>query len=370
MRKAQVNYSEKLRRLADRRQGFYSRAGQYNYLEAAVTGRKAEKFEHISEPPAVKYAIGAMQSVDAAYTAESFAEGNRVRDRLAEGLSNAAIPVAFDYQGSVPLDVHVRGNSDIDLLALHDGFVTADALVKQQYGYVDIVHGTTPVEELRRLRSECAEILKRRYWGATVDESPSKAITLSGGSLKRVVDVVPSHWHDTSDWKSTQDKRHRDIYVYDSKANQRLCNKPFMHIARVAEKCDSVSGALRKVIRLLKNLRFDATPAIELSSYDIAAIAWHMTQAELSVPFYVDLLLVERARLHLSFVVNNEWYSSGLLVPDGSRKIFDVPSKLEAASSLYSELERLASDIVNDLDPLAGVLSKARSQVLSRAIFV
>ena len=209
-----MNYSQKIQRLKDRRQGLYSRDGVFDFVEAIKATAKVEKFQQLAEPEAVKYAIGAMQAVDSEYTLKSYAEGNRVRDRLAEGLSTAGIPAVFDYQGSVPLDVHVRGNSDIDLLVLHDGFVTVEAAAQAAYAYVD-APGKTPAEELADLRQECIAILERRFWGAKVDSSPSKAITLTGGSLQRAVDVIPSHWHDTLDWKRTGDKRYRDIYVFD-----------------------------------------------------------------------------------------------------------------------------------------------------------
>jgi hypothetical protein len=187
-----MNYSQKIQRLKDRRQGLYSRDGAFNFAEALSGTVKLEKFQQLAEPEAVKYAIGAMQAVDTDYTLKSYAEGNRVRDRLAEGLAAANIPAAFDYQGSVPLDVHVRGNSDVDLLVLHEGFVTVDAAAKTAYSYYDIP-GKTPAEELAGLRAEYIAILERRFWGAKVDATPSKAVSLTGGSLQRAVDVIPSH---------------------------------------------------------------------------------------------------------------------------------------------------------------------------------
>lgn len=364
-----MNYSQKIQRLKDRRQGLYSRDGVYDFVEAVKATAKVEKFQQLAEPEAVKYAIGAMQAVDSEYTLKSYAEGNRVRDRLAEGLSAAGIPAAFDYQGSVPLDVHVRGNSDIDLLVLHDGFVTVDAAAQAAYMYVD-APGKTPVEELADLRKECIAILERRFWGAKVDSSPSKAITLTGGSLQRAVDVIPSHWHDTLDWKRTGDKRHRDIFVFDSKAAQRMKNRPFMHIGLIEDKCISVRGGLRKCIRLMKNLRYDASKTIDLSSYDIAAIAWHMTDQELVVPFGVDLLLVERVREHLKLLLDLPAYRDVLLVPDGSRRIFDKPEKADALADLYKEVDQLSADLAREINPLAAFAGLPRHQVLNKAIML
>lgn len=364
-----MNYSDKISRLRDRRQGLYTRDGIFNFAEAVATTRKMEKYASISEPESVKYALGAMQRVDDEYTKNTYAEGNRVRDRLAEGLASANVPATFEYQGSVPLDVHVRGNSDIDLLVLHDGFVTVEPAVNLHYPY-GTYRGKTATEELRDLRNTSIEILERRYYNATVDKSGSKSISLSGGSLKRVVDVVPSHWHDTLPWKQTGDIRYREIYILDSQNGIRLNNRPFMHIKTIADKCSMTGGSLRKVIRLLKNLRYDATADIKLSSYDIASISWHMTPQQLNVPFGVDLLLVDRARLHLKNIIDNTSYRSSLYVPDQSRLIFDSQEKLKATVQLYMEVEQLAKDIYKELDPVASIYNRPFSQVLAKSIYL
>lgn len=364
-----MNYSNKLDRLRDRRQGLYSRNGTFDSVASVITERKQEKFTSISEPESVKYALGAMQPVDREYTENTYAEGNRVRDRLAEGLTAVSIPSAFEYQGSVPLDVHVRGNSDIDLLVIHRGFVTVDSDVQSKYAYYD-VSGPTPIECLKNLRAQSIDILKRRFYAADVDTSGSKSITLSGGSLKRVIDVVPSHWHDTLDWKQSGNITHRKICILDSHTDTKVTNLPFMHINRIAEKCGRSNGALRKVIRLLKNLRYDADTEINLSSYDIASIAWHMTEAELQVPFGVDLLLVERARTHLKMIIDNELYRRVLQVPNGTRLIYNDPKVLTGTKHLYAELDQLAKDIANELDPYAALYHRVPSQILSKAVYL
>lgn len=215
-----MNYGDKLQRLRDRRQGFYTKEGNYRFAEAVSTLRKAEKFESLLEPKSVKYALGAMQAVEHEYTQESYAEGVRVAKALLAGLSEVSIPVEFEFQGSVPLDVHVRGNSDVDLLAIHNGFVTHDADVLPAFASTYCQYqGASPLEELKTLRKESIVVLNRRYWGAKVDTSKSCAVTLSEGSFTRVVDVVPSHWHDTFDWKCTKEKHTREIYVLDEGIN-------------------------------------------------------------------------------------------------------------------------------------------------------
>ena len=48
-----------------------------------------------------------------------------MKNQLQRG-HNGSIPVAFEYQGSVPLDVHIRGVSDIRPPILRTDFVTLD----------------------------------------------------------------------------------------------------------------------------------------------------------------------------------------------------------------------------------------------------
>jgi hypothetical protein len=367
-----MNYADKLKRLKDRRQGFYSRDGTYNATGAIVAELlnelRTEKFEKLSEPVSVKYAVGAMQAVDTDYTAKSYEEGNRIRERLREGFANTNIPVAFEYQGSVPLDVHVRGNSDVDLLLLHDGFVTADAALWAPPSSYTPIPGTA-VSSLQQLRSEAIEILDRRYPEAKVDRTGSKAITISGGSLKRSVDVVPAHWHDSVLWKHMNDLQYRDVYILDSKEQIRLNNKPFKHIHEVKTRCMKFNGALRKAVRLLKNVRYDSSKKIKLSSYDITSLAWHMSDASLTIPYGLDLLLVERVREHLMRLVAFPVSSKTLLVPDGSRKILDTDDKYDELLKLYSEIEQLSKDIASELDPLAEIYKKSRNTVLSHPIY-
>ena len=63
------------------------------------------------------------------------------------------------------------------------------------------------------LRCECETLLDRRYPQAKVDKTGSKAIKLSGGSLRRAVDVVPSQWHDTIAYQASGAKHDREVLI-------------------------------------------------------------------------------------------------------------------------------------------------------------
>lgn len=71
-----------------------------------------------------RYAIGAMQAVGKKYTMVSEQTGERVANQLRDRLAKAGMDAEFKLQGSVPLDVHIKGVSDVDVLAIRMGFHT------------------------------------------------------------------------------------------------------------------------------------------------------------------------------------------------------------------------------------------------------
>lgn len=347
-----MDIQTKLNRLHERRHGLITRSGTrtaaLSSAEFAARSYLRENYEQLSEPPSVKYALGSMQPVGKAYTDKSYEEGDRVKERIIEGLSRSPL-VSFAYQGSVPLDVHIRGSSDVDLLLIHEEFVTNDPDAARHIAYSPY-RGKLPVDELKALRDQATSILKRRYWAASVT-SGAKAIRVSGGSLERDIDVVPSHWHDTASYATSKNRDFRGIKILNGDYGT-VHNLPFLHIKHIRDRCVEHSGSLRKVIRLLKNLKADSDSEITLSSYDIAAIAWHMPSELLRIPYFVDLLLVARTKQHLSRIVGDEAYRYSLWVPDGSRKIFNESSKFTGVLLLFGELLTLEKKIYKELDPL------------------
>lgn len=66
--------------------------------------------------PYTRYALGAMQEVGADYTRISIETAERVGNQLEGKLRTGGWITEFRLQGSVPLNVHIRGVSDVDLL--------------------------------------------------------------------------------------------------------------------------------------------------------------------------------------------------------------------------------------------------------------
>src|SRR5690606_4201415 len=88
--------------------------------------QKSERYEKRASTTATRYALGAMQEVDPEYTRIGKEEADRVSDAIRTGLRDLGSYAEYRLQGSVPLNVHIRGASDVDLLVLLGEWLTYD----------------------------------------------------------------------------------------------------------------------------------------------------------------------------------------------------------------------------------------------------
>lgn len=351
-----ADYDRRLQNLRDRRQGISKLQKSMHAMDSAEAirrGKVAESYERRSSNKATRYALGSMQAVNADYTANSVAEGDRVRGQLRRG-HEADIPVAFEYQGSVPLDVHIRGVSDIDLLVLRNDFVTIDQQGPDAYSYGPW-GGDAPVLALARLRSSSERIVKDAFPEATVTTAGGKSITIEGGSLRRKVDVVPSHWHDTAGYQASRLRKDRGIYILDKHAGTRSYNLPFLHMHQIDVKDRLTSAGAKKVIRLLKNLRNDSDYAasIKLSSYDIAGVVWHFDDGGLTVAPWQELALLHTASTRLRAMIGDKAGTMRRMTPDGTRCVIDDETKFTGLVLLSLDVDQLCEEVAKEVAPHA-----------------
>jgi len=295
--------------------------------------------------PYTKYALGAMQEVDPDYTRISMQAADRVANQLGKRISG--FNLEFRLQGSVPLNVHIRGVSDVDLLTLIDQqFLSYDPTGIRSNTYWP--SSATSLEQLTQLRQEEEPALRNAFPAATVDTSGSKAIKISGGSLARSVDVVPSHWYDSADYQRVGDLPDRGVIILDRKANRTVTNFPFKHIKLVSDRDVIAAGGLRKAIRLCKNVKADSDRNIALPSFDIAAIMFHADQAALRMGVFHELAILAETQRHLDHLYHHPEEAKRLDVPDGTRRIFDTDTKLNALLSLSCEMDELSKAVAGE----------------------
>jgi len=298
-----------------------------------------------------KYALGAMQAVGAKYTQVSEQTGFRVANQLQERLAKAGITAEFKLQGSVPLNVHIKRVSDVDVLAITKDFYTydRDGVRALQGAYIPSQRTSSGV--LSELRQQVETDLDAAFPAADVDKSGAKAVKVSGGSLPRSVDVVPAHWYDTRQYQASGHLPDRQITIFNKKTRETINNLPFLHIERVGRRCDSIGGGLRKAIRLCKSVKSDSDRDIRLSSYDIAAIMYHADMTALRLGVYSDLAVLAETQRHLDSLYMNPETANNLWVPDGSRLIFDTPEKRTWLLWLSVEMDELLTHVYKENFP-------------------
>lgn len=344
------NIQDRLTNLRERRSGTDRLTSLNSTFAADVVAKSLlqEDYQKRSSgsQPHTRYALGSMQRVSAEYTRV----GLDTAERVGKQLVALSMAVHFRLQGSVPLDVHIRGVSDVDLLTLDSSFLTYDVTGRLARSYGSAVPKTS-LSVLGLLRREAEHLLRGAYPAATVDCSGGKAIKLSGGSLARPIDVVASHWHDTADYQATLQEHDRGVTILDKHVPAALANMPFRHIKRVHDRDALVLGGLKKAIRLTKNVKNDAenaSVAAKLPSFDIAALLWHADQVALRHGATYELAILRETQRFLDWCWHNKDASRKLRTPDDSRAILDSAAKMDALLTISTEMDALAKEVARE----------------------
>ncbi|UQY33053.1 hypothetical protein K8U54_15085 [Pseudomonas fulva] len=298
------------------------------------------------DKPYTTFALGAMQEVDPTYTRISLETADRVRNQLEKRLS---ANVEFELQGSVPLNVHIRGVSDVDLLVLDTSFFTYDpGGAVAAAGLYTPASGRSSVSVLSSLRSDTERALRAAFPAATVDTKGAKAVKVYGASLARPVDVVPAHWYDTTAYQASRQKHDRAVTILDAKKMSTLDNWPFLHIKKITERCNTTHGGLRKSIRLCKNIKAELEAEgrkVSLSSFDLASIMYHANLGNLAVGAVFELAILAETQRYLDYLYIHNEEARRLRVPDGSRAIFDDESKFDGLLAVSHAMDELVREV-------------------------
>ena len=304
--------------------------------ELSSKAKVVENWQTRTQKPYTRYALGSMEEVGSDYTRISMDTAKRVGKQLHDKLTAQGMLIDFRLQGSVPLNVHIRGVSDVDLLTIDDSMITyANSGPRARAGLYNSPTTKTSLGVLTALRSESEKILKSQYPAATVDTSGGKAISISGGSLAR------------------QDCD-RGITILNKKVPTTIDNWPFLHIKRIGDRDGLALGGLKKAIRLSKNVKNDAIEEghrLNLPSFDIAALLYHADLGNLKVGLYFELCILAETQRFLDYLTTNEAAATQLSTPDGSRKVLDSQEKLDGLRRLSLEMDDLLKEVAAEHAP-------------------
>lgn len=308
-----------------------------------------ESYEKRAANKATRYALGAMQEVNSRSTQISLEEAEKVQRNLSEGLKDVQLSPYFRLQGSVPLNVHIRGASDVDLLVIDDTYLTFTRCEGSKKSYLPYTGRGSIKDDVLYLRKWSEEVLERRFWGAKIDKSPAKSIQLSEGAFRRKVDVVPANWYDTAEYQKTLDESFRGVQVVDKYTGEHIENYPFLYIQRIKDKAAQTNEGARMGIRLVKNVKNDDETEIALSSYDIGSLLYHCPSAYITHSVARDLVILSGVERWFDHLASNKSFALELMTPDRTRRILDSDGKWRGLVHLSIELTALAKDVEREL---------------------
>ncbi len=318
-----IRNSTKYQRLLNRR----SIPGQLIALNAKVA--------NLEEAEDIKYMLGAMDPLDAEYTSKCLSEADRVKKYL-EAFASIRL------QGSVTTNTHIRYHSDVDILTITEDFTTWEAGTAPS-SLPNYQHD--PVSTLRELRARSRRTIASEFPEVSISDK-DRALSLSGGSLQRKVDVVTANWYHTATYIQTQAEKDRGVQVLSTDTGSRVLNLPFLHQQRLIEKDAATGDGLGRAVRLLKTLKADASSDIEISSYDICALVWNMGNDSLPGGEDHSIRLANNCASFLLGLVTNEARLNSLYVPNGTRSIIGAEgTTLIAVRALWYELHQLLEAI-------------------------
>jgi hypothetical protein len=266
----------------------------------------------------IKYINQAAEEVNERYTEISYEEGERIQNSLSKDIDD----IIFEYQGSVSNNTHIKAASDLDLLVI----------LEKSYPITK--------ENLFFLKNDCHSNIEVRFPKVNIERG-AKSLKLTGGSLKRDIDVVPSHWDEMN-------KDKKGIIILDEDKNEKVTNTPFHHNYLLGKKDSLCNSYYKKSIRLIKNLKVDLENEIgnqiNISSYEIVALLYHISNEKfLLLNKNTDLIPMLVKELNLILLRSD---LKELKVPDESRKIIKDSATINGLKVIINEL----TNILNELE--------------------
>ena len=336
--------------------------GRTNPEHFAIKKSFSDELSTISYSEILTYIRLAMKGVEPEYTQKSKDAGERVKEHLSKVLKD----ISFEYQGSVMTDTHIKGHSDIDLLAICEKFYQPDnynikkllenseqrikffsSLPKLEKEVTSSTYQGTALEDVRNLRIDSENILKGVY--SSCDTKKPKSIKINNLNLNREVDIVIANWYDDITSVINDKGDYRGIQVYNKDTHSRNeADYPFLSIKRINERSSLTNGRLKKMIRFLKNNKANSEHDIDLSSFDINAICY-----DISVYEYQELSFYELVPViynQMTKIANDENKADSLVSVDGREYIFRGNSvKKDNLKKLLAEVEGIFLDLKRTL---------------------
>lgn len=315
------DYSPKLEYLRSRR-----------YDEALKEPILSEAFTSTDYPDSVKYALESMVEIAPSYAYKVYSISKKIHEKLNKALKKRGYYADYRYQGELKTYSNIILYGDVELMVIKK----------------DI--SEKPHIAVQRLAMELLEILRGDSDFKSVDYSDKTRIRITAMKPTCEIDILPSVWVDSLEFKQTKNEIYRGIAEFDFKKRKVKKYLPFLNIARINARDQRTNGTFKSLSRLLKTLRADSDARINLKDSEINAILYAMGEEKLKVEHSHLLSQLPKVEKLLEKITIDSTIFEGIPSPSGKDRVFTgLPEKQEEIGKLRENLSQLIEDISQDL---------------------
>lgn len=298
------------------------------YDEALKEPILSEGFKTVDYPDCVKYALEAMQEIDASYAYKVYNNSRRIHNKINNELKNKGIEVEYRYQGALKTYTNIVLYGDIEIIVLKKN------------------PSDRPQKDIYRLGNELMDILIGDSSFKSIDYSDKTRIKVIALKPTCEIDILPSIWVDTPTYLKSKNEIYRGIAEFNFVNKKVRKYLPFLSIARINAMDQRLGGNLKSLSRLLLTLQKDSKNKIDLTHTEINALLYALPENDLKVESNQLLSLLPSVAQHLNKLATNDHYFKSLVSPSGMERVFaNNPTKKEELAKLHDMLRALLTDI-------------------------
>lgn len=315
------DYSLKLENLKGRR-----------FDEARKETILSNAYASTNYPESVKYALESMVEIDPSYAYKVYSISKKIHEKLAKALKKRGYHADYRYQGELKTYSNILLYGDVELM-----------VIKKEVS-------NKPHLDVQRLAMELLDILRSDSDFKSIDYSDKTRIRITAVKPTCEIDILPSVWVDSIEYKQTKNEIYRGIAEFDFKKRKVKKYLPFLNIARVNARDRDTGGTYKALSRLLKTLRADADSPIDLKDSDINAILYSLGKEKLKIDHKYILSQLPKVEKLLEKVSTDVSIFQSVASPSGKDRTFSGHhEKQEEVAKLKAELSKLIEDLNEDL---------------------
>jgi len=305
------------------------------YDEALKEPALSEAFHNATYSDSIKYALESMLEIDPAYAYKVYAVSRKIHEKIAKELKRRGYHLDYRYQGELKTYSNIVLYGDVEII-----------VIKREV--IGKAH-----KEIQMLASELMDILQGDSSFKSLEYSDKTRIRITAIKPTCEIDILPSMWVDSLEYKKTKNEIYRGIAEFDFQNKRVKKYLPFLNIARINAKDQQVGGNLKNLSRLLKTLRADSEDRIDLNDSEINAMVYSMDHEDLNVSSKYLFRLLPRIATRLNDLHLNASEFNALLSPSGKDRVFaGRPDKKPEIGKLINALTTLIEDLRTDLKTL------------------